>query len=109
MSIEDLKEQLDEYETKLITYSECYKKMYNVSKGLKNLKSRLMDCEKSLKNGGYILNGETLDKGKLKSVYNNTQDIIDEFDTLYNDINNKISELKSCISNTRNEIRMFNE
>lgn len=103
----ECEEYIEEY-TKLVKmYADYNLKMNTVVSVLIKLKQNLINCETGFKNGGYIDNGETLDRGKLNETYTFTQEIIDEINSVIRKTAEKIREFQTMITKYRNDIIKF--
>ena len=94
---------LDVYKNKLNVYTSCSSSMSDVLIALKKMKDELKACEKGFEDGGYLVNGETLDQGKLKKAYEKAQDIIDNLSALSANVKSDIEALNNAIANSIDE------
>ena len=73
-----------------------------------DIKSDLIDAENCFKNGGYVDNNGTFDKGKLNESYSNLENVIQNINNVITKTLNKITLLDKDIINYRNSYESAN-
>lgn len=74
-----------------------------LTRALPNIKDNLVNTENNFKNGGFLSDGETYDKGNLKKWYNTLQENIDSLNETINKLKAKISNLNIEIARLKND------
>lgn len=77
-------------DTEYSKYKKYYDYMCVSLEKFRLLKPELVACEKAFKDGGYLLNGETLDEGELKKTYTEVERIVSELDALCKKVKNEM-------------------
>lgn len=90
--IKNATNEKDKYEKILI-------KIKNLNTKLPSIKDNLIDAENKYKEGGYLDNGETFDKGILKNCYEKIEVDINTLNTIISNYNTKINNLGEYIKN----------
>jgi len=80
-------------------YENLYAKLQQLLNKLPEIKFDLRDAENCFKNGGYVDNHETFDKGMLKKIYVNLDDVIGNINQVITKTLKKIILLEKDIEN----------
>ncbi len=96
------KEKLEEAKKEKTNYESLYVKLSQLLSGLPDVKSDLIEAENCFKNGGYVDENGTFDKGKLKESYSSLESVIENINQAITKTLNKITLLDKDITNYRN-------
>ena len=79
-------------------YEKVLPMLEQLGTNLPDIKEDLVNAETNFKNGGFLSEGETYDKGKLKECYDDLQDDIDSLGTIISNLQTKITTLNTEIA-----------
>lgn len=95
-----------DYEGKKSEYESYLQKLKKLNSSLPSIKDDLVTSEKKFLSGGYVDNGETLDRGILKSCYTKLENDISNLNNVISKVEMKIDEFKQKVVEYKN---LYNE
>ncbi len=102
-----LNENINSYIKEKNKYAEVLVAIKQLQSILKNIKTSLMKIEQKFKDGAFISNNETFDKGILKTDYDTLAEDILSIDQIVITVENKITLLENSIISCKEKCNLY--